>query len=273
MKLSIILAVYNEEKHLRECLSTLLAQNIKSEFEILVVDDGSKIPVKSLPIKELKDPKVRVLRLEHKGTAYSRNFGVLQSKGDIIIFLDGDMYFEPEFLSVLVEPLISGVSKGTFSSQEYVANWDNIWAKCWNWENGLLGKLRVSQSLNMTKDFRAILRSEFNKVGGFDDTGYTDTWSLSEKLGYKPTVTKAKYYHYNPDSLAELYAQAKWIGGRQRKARYIGKIIAIIRSLPITSLFVGAAKTLKFGSWQYLIFKLVYDWGILIGLLSSGKKK
>jgi glycosyltransferase involved in cell wall biosynthesis len=269
--ISVILAVYNQDKYLSKCLKSLSKQK-QVKFEIILVDDGSK---NKLIIKneKLKNNKIRFFRIAHSGPALARNFGAQKARGEILVFLDGDMEFEPDFLKKLVEPILKKQAKGAYSSEEFVANWENIWARCWNFENGLKGKRRISQKQNMIKDFRAILKSEFEKVGGFDNIGYTDTWSLSEKLNYLPIITQAKYHHYNPSSLIEVFNQAKWIGGRQRKFGVVGKILALLRaSLPI-SIIAGSIKSIQYKQVKFLLFKLIYDLGITFGIISCQIKK
>ena len=259
--ISVIIPVYNEDKYLASCLESLSKQE-GVEFEILVVDDGSNPPVS---LEKLKNGKV--YRRKHNGTAFSRNFGAEKAKGNILVFIDGDMVFSKDFLNALTKPIKSKKSKGTYSSEEFVANWENVWARCWNYENGLMTKRRIDPNRkDMVKDFRAILASEFKRVGGFDNTGYTDTWTLSQKLGYYPTETKAHYFHYNPSSLSEVYKQAAWIGKRERKLGIWGKGMAFARALPPLSLIKGLVGLLKFSEMGYLPFKVVYDLGTLYGI-------
>jgi len=272
MKISIILAVYNESEYLEKCLQSLISQE-KVDFEIILVDDGSETPVNKLKFAILANPKIKIFRLEHKGPALARNFGATKASGEILVFLDGDMSFEKTFLANLIEPIKLKKTKGTYSSMEYVANWDNVWARCWNFEQGLKGKLRINYKNNMIKDFRAILKTEFELVKGFENTGYTDTWTLFDKLKYLPYETKAVYYHYNPSNLTEVYHQSKWIGGRQRKFGNFGKIIVLLRSSFPISIIIGIYKGLTLKQWQYLPFKLVYDWGTVSGVLTNALKK
>lgn len=186
------------------------------------------------------------------------------------MFVDGDMEFSPYFLAQLTKPIRQGKAKGTFSTEEFTANWENVWARCLNWENNLPDKRKINpKRLDMIKDFRAIKKSEFEKAAGFDDIGYTDTWTLSEKLGYRPAPVKAKYYHYNPDSLHEVFQKANWIGGRKRKFGLFGKVTALLRaSLPL-SFAVGTIKAIQKKEASFLIFKIVYDLGIFSGIIGS----
>ena len=116
--------------------------------------------------------------------------------------------------------------------------------------------------------FRAILKSEFDKVGGFTPGGYNDDWSLSNKLGYEAENSPdAIFYHKNPSSIKEIFRHAMWVGKRKYKMGLVGYIVAIIRvSLPF-SIINGLLKGLLNKNLRFLIFKIVYDLGTLIGIL------
>ncbi len=125
------------------------------------------------------------------------------------------------------------------------------------------------------QDFRAILKSEFLRVGGFDDTGYTDTWSLAKKLGYKPhNAEGAIYYHNNPDNLIEVFTQAKWVAKRGYKLDVIGLVGALLRACLPVSIVIGVYKAAKYLEFRFLVFKIIYDLGSFIGrleMISTGK--
>ncbi|AKM83679.1 hypothetical protein A2422_02275 [Candidatus Woesebacteria bacterium RIFOXYC1_FULL_31_51] len=271
MKISIIIPTYNEEEVILTCLESLSKQTIK-DFEVIIVDDGST----DLTIQKIKSSSLeryfplKILSQKHLGAGAGRNLGAKQSKEDILVFVDADMTFDRNFLKMLTKPIISGKTKGTFSKNEYVANWNNIWARCWNINEGWKEKMRHPNNYpDKQKVFRAILRSEFNKVGGFTPGGYNDDWSLSEKLGYESDVaTNAIFYHKNPESLKEVFKSAKWVGKRPYKFRILGTIFALIRSSFPTSILVGLFKAVISGQFGFILFKIVYDLGIFIGILN-----
>lgn len=114
------------------------------------------------------------------------------------------------------------------------------------------------------------MKSEFEKVNGFDATGYTDDWTLSSKLGYPAKAAPgAVFEHENPSSLGEVFKQAKWIGKRQYKMGIIGKLVALTRSSLPVSLIVGTWKSLINLNPAFLIFKVVYDFGSFLGAFTS----
>jgi glycosyltransferase involved in cell wall biosynthesis len=267
LPVSIIIAAYNEEKYIETCLASLATQDY-TPLEILVVDDGSTDRTKEI----IKKFNVTLLSLDHEGTAVSRNYAVQKAKGDIVSFLDADMVFESDFITKLVEPINKGDTKGTFSKLEYVKNWDKPLARCWNRNNipKLPEKMRVPQDSNEGDDFRAILKSEFERVGGFDNTGYSDTWTLFQKLGYKATpAPNAIYHHYNPESYEEVFTSAQWVGKRKYKLGVVGSLIALVRANPVLALVKGVVRAVQYMEWEFVPFQIVYDLGISKGVLQS----
>jgi len=265
---SVIISAFNEERHIASCLDSILKQNYKP-LEVIVIDDGSTDNTKNL-IKPFTNIKYWYLR--HQGTALARIFGAKQTHGVILVFVDADMIFKKDFISYLVKPINENKTKGTFSKLEYVANWNMPLARCWNRNNypPLPDRLRVPQDKNEGEDFRAILKSEFVKVNGFDNIGYTDTWTLSKKLCYKPiNAPDAVYYHNNPDSYMEVYQSARWIGKRQYKMNKIGSVINIIRSFVLISIIRGLIRGFKYHDFTFIPFQIVYDFGLTVGALDK----
>ena len=95
---SVVMPVYNAEKHLRECLDSLLGQTFK-KIEIICVDDGSKDKsVSILGAYRQKDGRVRILRQKHLGAGEARNRGLMQARGTYVLFLDADDIFREDML-------------------------------------------------------------------------------------------------------------------------------------------------------------------------------
>ncbi len=263
---SVIIPIYNEEASIAACLETLSKQSKKPE-EIIVIDDGSTD--QTVPL--VKKFPVILLSQDHQGPGAARNLGAKKASGEILVFVDADMTFESDFLKNLIEPIRSGKAKGVFNTAEYVANYNNVWAKCWNYNQNLFSKERLNpKSREDTEDFRAILKSEFDRVGGFSLTGYTDSRTLVAKLGYRPiSIGNAVSYHANPSSLKEIFLQARWIGRRKMKLGPIGQLINLVRyGLPFSILF-GTIKAMRTATPQFILFKLVYDFGFFTGTLMS----
>lgn len=267
MKASVIIPVYNEEKAIEECLVSLSKQTFK-DFEVIVVDDGSTDETPSLISKlQTSNIKLQILKQVHQGPAMARNLGASRASGEILVFVDADMTFDKLFLEELVAPIEKGKAKGTFSHEEYVSNWDNPWARFWSYNRGRFDKKFVKKRRKQ-KVFRAILRSEFDRVGGFDTGGYTDDYTLYKKLGYKAKAVKgARFYHKNPESLKEVFTQARWSAKREYKFGRLGTVYALFRaSFPI-SMSLGLAIAIRKRAPKFLIFKALHDTAVIIGIL------
>ncbi len=98
--ISVVVAVYNAEKYLRETLDSVLNQTFP-DFEMICVDDGSTDA--SLCILQeygQRDERITVLRneIESQGAAMARNIGIDAARGEYLSVLDADDFFEPEML-------------------------------------------------------------------------------------------------------------------------------------------------------------------------------
>lgn len=259
---SAILAVYNSQSTIKACLDSLMAQSVP--LEIIVVDDGSTD--QTLSTLRSMDRSIGILKQNHGGPATARNLGAGRSHSDILLFVDADMVFDKNYAQDLIAPIQAGKVIGTYTTEERVANWDNVWARCWDLQEGWEDEKRFKPNPpKYGTDFRAILKSEFEAVAGFDNIGYTDTWSLFHKLGVRPLATRAICYHNNPGTLAAVFRQARWSAKRPYKFGLLGSLYALVRSCIFVSLVVGLAKSLK--EPFFVIFKLVYDLGRFVGIL------
>lgn len=88
---SIIVPIYNGEKHLDKCLSSLLSQNTCCKYEIIAVNDGSTDGTKDLLEKwERRSSIISVHTKPNSGPSAARNKGLLEAKGKYVIFVDID---------------------------------------------------------------------------------------------------------------------------------------------------------------------------------------
>lgn len=105
-EVSIILPVYNEEKHLAKTLSALLSQTF-FDFELIAVDDGSTDRSREiLNTFAAVDPRITVLAQRHGGVSRARNLALEAAEGTWVWFTDSDDLPFTDFLEkALSEPL------------------------------------------------------------------------------------------------------------------------------------------------------------------------
>ena len=101
MKFSIIIPVYNVEKYIEKCLISILEQSY-SDYEIIVVDDGSKD--KSGVICDefsQKYNQITVIHIPNGGVSNARNIGISKATGEYYWFIDSDDYIKPNSLEII----------------------------------------------------------------------------------------------------------------------------------------------------------------------------
>lgn len=95
-KVSVIIPFYNTKRELFDrCVKSVLQQTY-IDFECLIIDDGSKDEYAKILVEyEQLDVRIRLLHKENGGLGNARNYGVANSVGEYVFFLDSDDYISP----------------------------------------------------------------------------------------------------------------------------------------------------------------------------------
>lgn len=97
--ISVIVPVYNTGQYLERVISALKAQDMDdSDYEMIFVDNGSTDDGLSILSRH---EEIRTLQEEKRGSYAARNRGVLEARGDIIVFTDSDCFPVPGWLSAI----------------------------------------------------------------------------------------------------------------------------------------------------------------------------
>lgn len=122
---SVIIPVYNVEKYLNQCVESVL--KLKSDFEIVLVDDGSTDKSGELcDSLAKKDSRIKVIHKENGGLSSARNAGIENASGEYLMFLDSDDFLNPEETDLFLSnsdksPLLLGLYNLFFEERkEYV---------------------------------------------------------------------------------------------------------------------------------------------------------
>jgi glycosyltransferase involved in cell wall biosynthesis len=102
-QVTVIIPTYNRAAFLGEAVRSVLGQSFV-DFELIVVDDGSTDDTPSL-LGAIGDPRLRVLRREHRGIGASINAALQLARGQYVARLDSDDVWRPELLRTLVAEL------------------------------------------------------------------------------------------------------------------------------------------------------------------------
>lgn len=103
MKFSIIVPIYNTQKYLKKCITSVIIQNFE-DWELLLIDDGSTDQSGVIADEYAKkDFRIRVIHNANQGQFSARLCGLRLAKGDFVLFLDSDDYWHPSLLSLVQE--------------------------------------------------------------------------------------------------------------------------------------------------------------------------
>ena len=101
-KVSIIIPIYNAEKHLRRCVDSVLKQDFE-DFELILMNDGSRDSSGMIcDAYAEKDERVRVVHKDNSGVSDTRNQAMALARGEYLQFLDSDDWITPDATGLLV---------------------------------------------------------------------------------------------------------------------------------------------------------------------------
>lgn len=100
---SVIIPVYNAEKHLHKSIESLLQQSLPN-CEFIFISDGSTDNSASIISEyQKKDTRIHLIHQENQGVSAARNKGITTAKGEYIGFLDADDCIDSNFFQTLFE--------------------------------------------------------------------------------------------------------------------------------------------------------------------------
>lgn len=213
--ISIIVPVYNSEKTIVLCISSLLKQKTSNEFEIIAVNDASTDGTKK-KLLEFGKKIVLLENPENKGPAFSRNLGAKKAKGEIVCFTDSDCIAEKNWLKEMIAPFANenvAAVQGRYLTQQ-----KSLVAKFVQEEiEQRYDLLRKAKNIDWVGSYSAAYRRDvFLAEGGFDESfpiasGEDPDLSFRvAKKGHKIIFAeKAVVYHTHPDSLLK-YLKTKY---------------------------------------------------------------
>jgi len=101
---SVVIPLYNKAHTILNTLGSLLNQTF-SDYEVVIVNDGSTDNAIEIIKNNFKDSRIRIINQENKGVSAARNLGVHESRNELIAFLDGDDELLPEYLYKMKEAI------------------------------------------------------------------------------------------------------------------------------------------------------------------------
>lgn len=213
MKLSFVIPVYNEEKRIENTVQGVrdFAKKLTDEVEWIFVDDGCTDRTEQLAQGQLGEFHHRWIKLGHnqgKGRAVQR--GMLEARGDVVLFMDADLSTPPEEYEQLLKPLEEGydIAVGSRGAGSHVLV-HQIWlretmGRIFNRIARLLTFKQIGDSQCGFKAFRreaAHRLFRLQKIAGFAFDA--EIVFLAQKLGYRIAEVPITWVN-SPDSKVRI---------------------------------------------------------------------
>ena len=128
---SIVLPVYNGGKFLQKAIDSVLSQSM-SEWELLIVDDGSKDDTAAIcDVNCKKDVRITVFHQPNGGVNAARAKGIDNARGEYLTFLDADDALAPDALEQMVHHFENGISVVCCGDEERILDQSGFIKELW----------------------------------------------------------------------------------------------------------------------------------------------
>ncbi len=201
MTISFIIPSFNSRKTIERTIESILAQTVQDQIKEIFVVDSSDDAESKTQLLDLKSPLIKILMLNQKTIpAEGRNMGAKQAVGDLLCFIDSDVFLSKDWLAEILKARKEGcmVGCGSVSIPDFQKN--NVLA---------LGQLylQFNESLAVGKRREITLipacnmfcdRELFNRAGGFPDLRASEDVMFCLKVRQVTPVwfvPEAKCYH------------------------------------------------------------------------------
>jgi glycosyltransferase involved in cell wall biosynthesis len=118
--LSILMPVYNEIERVERAITEVLDTQLPTEFELIVVDDGSTDGTREILRGGNWDSRVRLIEHpENKGKGAAVQTGLAEARGEFAAIFDADLEYDPTDLGLLMPPLLDGRTNASFGVRAF----------------------------------------------------------------------------------------------------------------------------------------------------------
>lgn len=210
IEVSVVIPNYNSEKTIKKCVKSVLA-NKGDNFEVLVIDDKSTDKSRDI-LKKIKDKKLKVIQnKKNSGASYSRNFGIKNSKGEIVILLDSDSYVESDWVkkhyemhkkisAEIIGGGMVGFHKTIYGKCDAYCNW---------WTSVPYSKNYFLKKLHLPTNNISFKKSIFEEIGYFRDE--LSQGGEDAEFCFRAIKNKIKIY-FKSDLIAHHYDRDDYQG-------------------------------------------------------------
>jgi len=263
-RISVVLPVRNEERHLRETLEALIEQEFpKRCYEVIVVDGQSTDATREISAEYARrhPTLVRVFPNPAQIVSAGRNIGVAQARGEVIAFVEGHARVERDFLATIERDFADSGAQCLaryvdqfFAEDNWVQRATALARRTFIGHNPHSGRFGpptpgMMSPLGVAAVYR---RAVLKQAGGYDERYTTNedvelNWRI-ERSGGSAYRSGRLIYHLHPrDSLAGLLHQM--INYGRGKRRFVGHHRDALRLAYVIPTVIVASAALAVPAW------------------------
>lgn len=209
--ISVIVPTFNSGKTIKKCLNSIL-HSTYNDYEVIVVDGGSSDDTIDI-IRSFMNKRIKLVKGKDNGAAMGRNRGSRIASGDVLFFIDSDVFIKRNTLSIISEDFkyqhidaVCGIYDKISGSKSFTSSFDSL-KKHFDWM-----KENIVYCDFFTTARGAVRKKVFKEVGGFNDklpkTVANEDLEFGHRLirkGYKILLDKnVKVMHYGPTFFKNL---------------------------------------------------------------------
>jgi cellulose synthase/poly-beta-1,6-N-acetylglucosamine synthase-like glycosyltransferase len=285
---SLVLPVKNERSVISRVLKAFVDLNYPSDkFEVVVVDDGSTDGTIEIGKKfALKHGNIKFLHRDFsRGKACALNFGLANSKGDILAVFDADnvpekdtlliaaAHFRDESVAALQGRIHSLNSHQNMLTQ-FITYEDSVWCEAF-----LRGKESLGLFVHLRGCCQFIRRNVLEGLGGFDESIMAEDIEISARLvrkGHRIKYTSdIRTWQESPSTLKGFLKQrTRWYTGHMQVALKYGTLLKTINRMTLDAEFtlilpfVAIASFFCFSLASWNVFSVLSNNPFLVGLMA-----
>ena len=239
---SLIIPVYNRPNEVDELLQSLCTQTYPN-FEVLIIEDGSKEPCKEVVEKYTPQLDLTYYFKENGGQGFARNFGFERAKGDYFIVFDSDCLIPPDYLEI-VDKAIDKDGLDAFGGPDKEHDDFSLVQKAISYSmtspfttGGIRGNKKHTGTFHPRSFNMGISKEVFKKTRGFKITRMGEDIEFSIRIiesGFKTgLIPDAFVYHKRRTNLLQFYKQLHFFGrARINIGRFYPKEIKLVHTFP-----------------------------------------
>lgn len=246
MRFSVIIPVYNRPEELQNLLESLAGQTF-SNFEVVVVEDGSDRSSQNIVRDFQEKININYHFQENTGQGFARNKGIELSKGDYFVFFDSDCVIPLDYLESLnavLEKRKLDAHGGPDDAGEGFSSWQqamNFSMTSFLTTGGIRGKMKNPAKYQARGYNMGFSREVYQRVGGFIHPNMAEDIELSiriKKAGFRlELVSEAFVYHQRKNNFLSFIRQSHQFGrNRVFITRFHKDALKLVHLLPVVFL-------------------------------------